>query len=49
MNRFVSVIERIAYLGGYLSGWLVPLMMMLVVVLEKDGFFTYLAGRLLTA
>ena len=31
-------IEKIAYLGGYFSGWLVPLMMMLVVV---DVFMRY--------
>ena len=42
MNRLVSVIERIAYLGGYLSGWLVPLMMMLVVV---DVFMRYVMHR----
>jgi TRAP-type C4-dicarboxylate transport system permease small subunit len=42
MNRFVSVIERIADLGGYLSGWLVPLMMMLVVV---DVFMRYVMQR----
>ena len=38
MNRLASIIEKIAYLGGYLSGWLVPLMMMLVVV---DVFMRY--------
>jgi TRAP-type C4-dicarboxylate transport system permease small subunit len=42
MNRLVSVIERIAYFGGYLSGWLVPLMMMLVVV---DVFMRYVMHR----
>ena len=42
MNRLVSVIERIAYLGGYLSGWLVPIMMMLVVV---DVFMRYVLHR----
>jgi C4-dicarboxylate transporter DctQ subunit len=42
MNRLVSVIERIAYLGGYLSGWLVPIMMMLVVV---DVFMRYVMHR----
>jgi TRAP-type C4-dicarboxylate transport system permease small subunit len=42
MNRLVSVIERISYLGGYLSGWLVPLMMMLVVV---DVFMRYVMHR----
>ena len=38
MNRLASIIEKIAYLSGYLSGWLVPLMMMLVVV---DVFMRY--------
>ena len=38
MNRLVSGIEKIAYFGGYLSGWLVPIMMMLVVV---DVFMRY--------
>jgi TRAP-type C4-dicarboxylate transport system permease small subunit len=38
MTRLGAVIEKIAYLGGYLSGWLVPLMMMLVVV---DVFMRY--------
>ena len=38
MNRLVSLTEKIAYLCGYLSGWLVPLMMMLVVV---DVFMRY--------
>ncbi len=42
MNRLASVIDRIAYLGGYLSGWLVPLMMMLVVV---DVFMRYVMHR----
>jgi len=42
MKRLVSLIERIAYLGGYLSGWLVPLMMMLVVV---DVFMRYVMHR----
>jgi len=32
MKRIGYVIEKIAYLGGYYSGWLVPLMMILVVV-----------------
>ena len=32
MNRIAHLVERIAYLGAYCSGWLVPLMMMLVVV-----------------
>lgn len=38
MNRLATLIEKIAYLGGYLSGWLVPLMMLLVVV---DVFMRY--------
>ena len=42
MNRLVSLIEKIAYLCGYLSGWLVPLMMMLVVV---DVFMRYVMQR----
>ena len=42
MNRLVSGIEKIAYFGGYLSGWLVPLMMMLVVV---DVFMRYVLHR----
>lgn len=32
MKRIADFLERIAYLGGYFSGWLVPLMMILVVV-----------------
>ena len=32
MKRIANFIEKIAYLGAYCSGWLVPLMMMLVVV-----------------
>jgi TRAP-type C4-dicarboxylate transport system permease small subunit len=42
MNRLVSFVEKIAYLGGYLSGWLVPIMMMLVVV---DVFMRYVVHR----
>lgn len=42
MNRLASGIEKIAYLGGYLSGWLVPIMMMLVVV---DVFMRYVMHR----
>ena len=42
MNRLVSGVEKIAYFGGYLSGWLVPLMMMLVVV---DVFMRYVLHR----
>jgi TRAP-type C4-dicarboxylate transport system permease small subunit len=32
MKRIRTILEKIAYLGGYYSGWLVPLMMVLVVV-----------------
>ena len=32
MKRIAHIVEKIAYLGGYYSGWLVPLMMILVVV-----------------
>lgn len=32
MKKIALLLEKIAYLGGYYSGWLVPLMMMLVVV-----------------
>jgi TRAP-type C4-dicarboxylate transport system permease small subunit len=32
MKRIAHIVEKIAYLGAYCSGWLVPLMMMLVVV-----------------
>ena len=42
MNRLAAVIEKSAYLCGYLSGWLVPLMMMLVVV---DVFMRYVMHR----
>ena len=42
MNRLVSTVEKIAYWGGYLSGWLVPIMMMLVVV---DVFMRYVLHR----
>ena len=42
MNRLVSFVEKIAYWGGYLSGWLVPVMMMLVVV---DVFMRYVMHR----
>jgi TRAP-type transport system small permease protein len=38
MMRLSSLIDRIADIVGYLSGWLVPLMMMLVVV---DVFMRY--------
>src|SRR5512143_4109967 len=42
MNRFVSIIEKTAYWAGYLSGWLVPIMMMLVVF---DVFMRYVMHR----
>jgi TRAP-type C4-dicarboxylate transport system permease small subunit len=42
MSRLAGVIEKIASLGGSLSGWLVPLMMMLVVV---DVFMRYAMHR----
>jgi len=42
MNRLVSFVEKIAYWGGYLSGWLVPIMMMLVVI---DVFMRYVMHR----
>ena len=32
MKQIANFIEKISYLGAYCSGWLVPLMMMLVVV-----------------
>lgn len=38
MKQLGSIIDRIANFVGYLSGWLVPLMMMLVVV---DVFMRY--------
>ena len=38
MKRLAALIEKSAHLCGYLSGWLVPLMMMLVVV---DVFMRY--------
>lgn len=31
MTRLIHVIESIANIGGYLSGWLVPLMMLLIL------------------
>ena len=42
MKQLGSIIERIADFVGYLSGWLVPLMMMLVVV---DVFMRYVMRR----
>jgi len=42
MKRFGSAIDKIADLGGYFSGWLVPLMMILVVV---EVFTRYVLDR----
>jgi TRAP-type C4-dicarboxylate transport system permease small subunit len=42
MSRFGSFIERISDLGGILSGWLVPFMMILVVV---EVFTRYVLNR----
>jgi TRAP-type C4-dicarboxylate transport system permease small subunit len=42
MRRLASAIDRLANFVGYLSGWLVPLMMMLVVV---DVFMRYVMHR----
>ena len=42
MKRLASVIDWLADSVGYLSGWLVPLMMMLVVV---DVFMRYVIHR----
>jgi len=42
MRQLGSIIDRIADFVGYLSGWLVPLMMMLVVV---DVFMRYVMHR----
>jgi TRAP-type C4-dicarboxylate transport system permease small subunit len=42
MKRLASVIDRLADSVGYLSGWLVPLMMMLVVA---DVFMRYVMHR----
>ncbi len=42
MRQLSSVIDRIADFVGYLSGWLVPIMMMLVVV---DVFMRYVMHR----
>lgn len=42
MKRIGIVIDKIAYLGGWFAGWLVPLMMMLVVV---DVFMRYVMNR----
>ncbi|MBE0556342.1 MAG: TRAP transporter small permease subunit, partial [Proteobacteria bacterium] len=42
MKRIGIIVDRIAYLGGWFGGWLVPLMMMLVVV---DVFMRYVMNR----
>lgn len=42
MNRLAAILEKVACLGGYLSGWLVPLMMLLVVA---DVFMRYVMHR----
>jgi TRAP-type C4-dicarboxylate transport system permease small subunit len=42
MKRFASAVDKLADMVGYLSGWLVPLMMMLVVV---DVFMRYVMLR----
>ena len=42
MKQLAALIEKTAYLAGSLSGWLVPLMMLLVVV---DVFMRYLMLR----
>ena len=42
MHRLAAFIEKLASLGGYLSGWLVPSMMLLVVA---DVFMRYVMRR----
>ena len=42
MRRLVRVIESIANIGGYFSGWLVPLMMVLVLV---EVFMRYVLNQ----
>jgi len=42
MHRIAAFIEKLAFLGGYLSGWLVPSMMLLVVA---DVFMRYVMRR----
>ena len=42
MKQLASAVDRLANFVGYLSGWLVPLMMMLVVV---DVFMRYVMHR----
>ena len=42
MKRFGSIIERISNIGGYLSGWLVLLMMFLIMF---EVFMRYIVGK----
>lgn len=42
MKRIGIIVDKLAYWGGWLAGWLVPLMMMLVVV---DVFMRYVMNR----
>lgn len=42
MKRLDKIIDRIVYAGGYFSGWLVPLMMVLVFV---EVFMRYVLHR----
>jgi TRAP-type C4-dicarboxylate transport system permease small subunit len=42
MNRLFYAVEKIAYWGGYLSGWLVPGMMVLVAL---EVFTRYVLSR----
>lgn len=42
MNRLRHIVKTIADIGGYFSGWLVPIMILLVLV---EVFMRYLLGR----
>jgi len=42
VNRLRYIIESISNIGGYFSGWLVPLMTVLIVV---EVFMRYVVGR----
>ena len=42
MRRLVRVIENVTNIGGYFSGWLVPLMMLLVLV---EVFMRYVLNQ----
>ncbi|MDI6756059.1 MAG: TRAP transporter small permease [Thermodesulfobacteriota bacterium] len=42
MSRISSIIERTADIGGHFSGWLVPLMLILVAV---EVFMRYILGQ----